>query len=66
MPAYQGTPQFVLSKKYRLKAIGCEQQAEHATDQTTEQVWRQLAAQWQSMADEAAALSSASLFDLFR
>jgi hypothetical protein len=39
---------------------------EHATDQTTEQEWRQLAAQWHSMADQAATMSTASLrADLF-
>ena len=45
MPAFQSVPDFDLSAKYHLKAVGCEQQAEHATDQTTEQEWRQLAAQ---------------------
>jgi hypothetical protein len=34
--------------------------AEHATDQTTEQEWRQLAAQWHSMADQAATMSAGS------
>jgi hypothetical protein len=58
MPAYQSIREFDLSAKYHLKAAGCEQQAEHATDQTTEQEWRQLAAQWHSMADQAATLSS--------
>jgi hypothetical protein len=57
MPAFQSSPELDLSAKYHLKAVGCEQQAEHATDQTTEQEWRQLAAQWHSMADQAAALS---------
>src|SRR6202171_6388136 len=41
MPAFQSIPEFDLSAKYQLKAVGCEQQAEHATDPTTEQVWRQ-------------------------
>ena len=41
MPAFQSIPEFDLSAKYHLKAVGCEQQAEHATDPTTEQVWRQ-------------------------
>ena len=66
MPAYQSIPEFDLSAKYLLKAVGCEQQAEHATDQTTEQEWRQLAAQWHSMADQAATISGeASLVDFF-
>jgi hypothetical protein len=66
MPAFQRVPDFDLSAKYHLKAVGCEQQAEHATDRTTEQEWRQLAAQWHSMADQAATLSGeASRADLF-
>jgi hypothetical protein len=60
MPAFQSIPEFDLSAKYHLKAVGCEQQAEHATDQTTEQEWRQLAAQWHSMADQAATMSAGS------
>jgi hypothetical protein len=47
--------------KYHLKAVGCEQQAEHATDQTTEKEWLELAAQWHSMADQAATMSDESL-----
>ncbi len=67
MPAYQSIREFDLSAKYHLKAVGCEQQAEHATDQTTEQEWRQLAAQWHSMADQAATLSDeASQAHLFQ
>jgi hypothetical protein len=58
MPAYQSVPELDLSAKYHLKAVGCEQQAEHATDQTTEQEWRQLAIQWHSMADQATAMSA--------
>jgi hypothetical protein len=66
MPAYQSVPEFDLSERYHLKAVGCEQQAEHATDQTTEQEWRQLAAQWHSMANQAATMSGdASRADLF-
>ena len=57
MPAFQSTPEFDLSAKYHLRAVGCERQAEHATDQTTEQEWRELAAQWHSMADQATILS---------
>ena len=54
MPAFQSVPEFALSEKYRLKAVGCEKCAEHASDQTTEQEWQELAAQWRSMADQAA------------
>jgi len=65
MPAYQSIREFDLHMKYHLKAVGCEQQAEHATDQPTEQEWRQLAAQWHSMADQAATMSEeASRYDL--
>jgi hypothetical protein len=63
MPAYQSIPEFDLSAKYLLKAVGCEQQAEHATDQVTEQEWRRLAAQWHSMADQAATMSADSSRD---
>jgi hypothetical protein len=66
MPVYQSVPELDLSEKYHLKAIGCERQAEQATDQTAEQEWRQLAAQWHSMADKAATLSGeASRAELF-
>jgi hypothetical protein len=66
MPAFQRIPEFDLSAKYHLKAVGCEQQAEQATDQTTEREWRQLAVQWHSMADQAATLSAdASRVDFF-
>jgi hypothetical protein len=57
MPAYQSVPEFALSEKYHLKAVGCEKCAEHASDQTTEQEWQELAAQWHSMADQAAQMS---------
>jgi hypothetical protein len=67
MPAYQSTAEFELSAKYHLKAVGCEQQAKQATDQTTEQEWRQLAVQWHSMADQAATMSAgSSMAELFR
>lgn len=56
MPAYQSVPELDLSAKYHLKAVGCERQAKHATDQETEQEWRQLAMQWHSMADQAATM----------
>jgi hypothetical protein len=66
MPAYQSIPELDSSRKYHLQALGCEQQAEHATDQTTEREWRQLAAQWHSMADQAATMSGdTSRADLF-
>ena len=67
MPAYQSAPEIDLSEKYRVKAVGCEQQAKHATDQAAGQEWRQLAAQWHSMADQAATMSSGetSRADLF-
>jgi hypothetical protein len=67
MPVYQSIPEFDLSEKYHLKAVGCEHHAEHATDQPTEQEWRELAAQWHSMADQAATMSGEdSLTDFFR
>jgi hypothetical protein len=67
MPAYQSTAEFDLSAKYYMKAVGCEQQAEQATDQTTKQEWRQLAVQWHSMADQAATgLADPSGVDPFR
>jgi hypothetical protein len=65
MPAFQGISEINLSAKYHLKAVGCEQQAEQATDRTTEQEWRELAAQWHSMADQAATLSQAWRVDFF-
>jgi len=54
MPAYQSVPEFDLSKKYHLKAAGCEKCAKHASDQTTEHEWHELAVQWHSMEDQAA------------
>ena len=54
MPAFQSVPDLGLSRKYHLKAIGCEICAEHATNLTTEQQWHGLAVQWHSMADQAA------------
>ena len=54
MPAFQSVPEFALSEKYHLKAVGCEKCAEHASDQTTEHEWQELATQWHSMADQAA------------
>jgi hypothetical protein len=57
MPAYQSVPEFALSEKYHLKAVGCEKCAEQASDQITEQEWQELAAQWHSMADQAAQMS---------
>jgi hypothetical protein len=56
MPAYQSAPEFDLSEKYHLKAVGCEKCAERASDRTTELEWQELAAQWHSMADQAAGM----------
>jgi hypothetical protein len=63
MPAYQSTTELGLARKYRLKAVGCEAQAEHATDRSTEQEWQQLASQWHSMAEQAARLSDETSLD---
>jgi hypothetical protein len=57
MPAYQSLIEFDLSQRYHLKAAGCEHQAEQATDHATEREWRELAAQWHSMADQATTMS---------
>jgi hypothetical protein len=54
MPAFLSVAEFGLPAKYHLKAIGCEQQAGRATDQATEQAWRELSLQWHAMADQAA------------
>jgi hypothetical protein len=54
MPAFQSVSKPALSQKYRLNATGCERQAKLSTDQATEQRWHELAAQWHSMADQAA------------
>jgi hypothetical protein len=54
MPVFQSVPDFSLSRRYYLKAVGCEKCAEHASDLTTEQQWHELAMQWHSMADQAA------------
>jgi hypothetical protein len=35
MPAFQSVPEFDLSEKYHLKAVGCEKCAVHASDQST-------------------------------
>ena len=61
MPAYQSVPEFDLSRKYHLKAAGCEQCAERASDPITEQEWQDLATQWHSMADQAARIGRRSL-----
>jgi hypothetical protein len=50
MPAFQSVLNSSLSRKYYLKAVGCEKCAEHASDLTTEQQWRELAEQWLSLA----------------
>jgi hypothetical protein len=63
MPAYQNVAEFGLSREYHLKAVACEKQAMNATDQTTVQQWHELAAQWDSMANQAAKmLGDASLW----
>jgi hypothetical protein len=63
MPAYQNVAEFGLSQEYHLKAVACEEQAKNATDQTTVQQWHELAAQWDSMANQAAKmLGDASLW----
>jgi hypothetical protein len=58
MPAHQSAPELDLSATYHLKAVGCEQHAEHATDQAAVLEWGQLAVQLHSMADQAAAMSA--------
>jgi hypothetical protein len=63
MPAYQSIPEFDLSEKYHLKAVRCERCAKTASDQTTEQEWQQLAAQWHSMADQAAKFQGDNNFE---
>ena len=64
MRAFQSVPEFALSEKYHLKAVGCEKCAECASDQTTEHEWQELATQWHSMADQAARMpDDASLDD---
>ncbi len=65
MPAYQSVPELALSEKYHLKAVGCEKFAEHASDQTTEQEWQELAAQWHSMADQAVKMLAASQHEFY-
>ena len=57
MPTFQSVPELGLSRKYLLKAVRCEECAEHASDLTTGQQWHELAMQWHSMADQAAKLS---------
>jgi len=52
-----------LSEKYHLNAVGCEQCAERASDQTTEHEWQELATQWHSMADQAAQVSDEDSYD---
>jgi hypothetical protein len=66
MPAYRSIPEFDLSEKYHQKAVRCERCAKNASDQTTEQEWQQLAAQWHSMADQAAKLQGDNNFESLR
>jgi hypothetical protein len=56
MPAFQSVANLGLPQRYYLNAVGCEKQARNATDQTAEKQWRELAAEWHSMADRAADL----------
>ena len=63
MPAFQSVPEFELSERYHRKAVGCEKCAEHASDQTTEHEWQELATQWHSMADQAAWMSDDASLD---
>ena len=63
MPVFQSVPDFGLSRKYHLKAVGCDKCAEQASDIATEQQWHELAKQWHSMADLAAKLSGESSLD---
>jgi hypothetical protein len=63
MPAYQSVGEFGLSQEYHLKAVASEKRAKNATDQITVQQWHELAAQWDSMANQAAKmLGDASLW----
>jgi len=57
MPAFQSVPSSSCLRGITLKAVGCEKCAEHASDQTTEHEWQELATQWHSMADQAARIS---------
>jgi hypothetical protein len=66
MPVFQSVPDFGLSRKYYLKALGCEKFAEHASDLTTEQQWHELAAQWHTMADQAAKLQGQAAEEEFQ
>jgi hypothetical protein len=58
MPVFQSVSEPELSQRYRLNAIGCERQAMRAANRATEQQWLELAAQWHSMADQAAKMPS--------
>jgi hypothetical protein len=63
MPVFQSVPDFGLSRKYHLKAVGCEKCAELASDIATEEQWHQLAMQWHSMADQATKLPDEASLD---
>jgi hypothetical protein len=65
MPAFLSVPDLGLSRKYHLKAVGCEKCAEHASDLSTEQQWHELATQWHSMADRAAKTAGEAAQDEF-
>jgi hypothetical protein len=52
-----------MAQESHLTATGCEQQAEHPTDRPAEQQRRQLAAQWQAMADHVTVSAETSRTD---
>jgi hypothetical protein len=58
VPVFQSAPDIGLSRRYHLKAVGCEKFAEHASDLTTEQ-------QWHAMADRAAGTAGQTAEDEF-
>jgi hypothetical protein len=63
MPVFQSVPDLGLSRKYHLKAVGCEKYAKDASDLTTEQQWHELASQWHAMADQAAKVADQEEFE---
>ncbi|MGA9092187.1 MAG: hypothetical protein WB420_24140 [Bradyrhizobium sp.] len=65
MPVFQSLPDLGLSRKYHLKAVGCDQSAEDATDLATEQQWHELATQWRAMADRAAKMAGQAVLEEF-
>lgn len=65
MPVFQSVSDHGLSRKYHLKAVGCERSAEHATDLATERQWHELATQWRAMADRAEKMAGQLTLDEF-